>query len=91
MPITPFHMGSGLLVKAVCGRHASVMVFGFSQVAMDIETLVRIVRDDVALHGFARTYLGATVVGVAARSSSPGPPPSSARSWGRTVTSSWTA
>jgi len=64
MPITPFHMGSGLLVKAVCGRHVSLIVFGFSQVAMDIETLVRIVRDDVVLHGFAHTYLGATVVGL---------------------------
>lgn len=30
MPITPFHMGPGLLVKAVGGRHVSLTVFGFS-------------------------------------------------------------
>ena len=64
MPITPFHMGPGLLVKAVGGRHVSLMVFGFSQVAMDIEPVVRMIRNDVVLHGFVHTYLGATVIGL---------------------------
>lgn len=64
MPITPFHMGPGLLLKAVGGRHVSLTVFGFSQVAMDIEPLVRLMRDDVALHGFVHTYLGATLIGL---------------------------
>ena len=36
MPFTPFHMGPGLAVKAVCGRYFSLVVFGFSQVAIDI-------------------------------------------------------
>jgi LexA-binding, inner membrane-associated putative hydrolase len=64
MPITPFHMGPGLLVKAVGGRHVSLMVFGVSQVVMDIEPLVRMIRDDVVLHGFTHTYLGAALVGL---------------------------
>jgi membrane-bound metal-dependent hydrolase YbcI (DUF457 family) len=64
MPITPFHMGPGLLVKAVGGRHVSLVVFGFSQVAMDVEPLVRILRDDVVLRGFTHTYLGAALVGL---------------------------
>jgi hypothetical protein len=64
MPITPFHMGPGLLVKAVGGRHVSLMVFGFSQVAMDIEPVVRMIRNDVVLHGFVHTYLGATLIGL---------------------------
>jgi hypothetical protein len=64
MPITPFHMGPGLLVKALGGRHVSLMVFGFSQVAMDIEPAVRMIRDDVVLHGFVHTYLGATLIGL---------------------------
>lgn len=64
MPFTPFHMGAGLLVKAVGARHVSLTVFGFSQVAMDIEPLVGIVRDDVVLHGFVHTYLGATLIGL---------------------------
>jgi hypothetical protein len=46
MPFTPFHMGPGLAVKAVFGRYFSLMVFGFSQVAIDIEPLVRIIRGD---------------------------------------------
>lgn len=62
MPVTPLHMGPGLAVKALAGRHFSLMVFGFSQVAMDIEPLVRIVRGDAILHGFTHTYLGATLV-----------------------------
>lgn len=62
MPFTPFHMGPGLAVKAVCGRHFSLMVFGFSQVAIDIEPLVRTIRDNAVLHGFTHTYPGATLV-----------------------------
>jgi membrane-bound metal-dependent hydrolase YbcI (DUF457 family) len=38
------------------------MVFGFTQVAIDIEPLVRIIRGDAVLHGFTHTYLGATVI-----------------------------
>jgi hypothetical protein len=55
-------MGPGLAVKAVFGRHFSLMVFGFAQVAIDIEPLVRIIRGDAVLHGFTHTYLGATLV-----------------------------
>ena len=65
MPVTPFHMGPGLAVKAVCGRSFSLMVFGFSQVAIDIEPLVRIIRGDAVLHGFTHTYLGATLIAFA--------------------------
>jgi hypothetical protein len=64
MPFTPFHMGPGLAIKAVSGRHLSLMVFGFSQVAIDIEPLVRIIRGDALLHGFTHTYLGATFVAI---------------------------
>lgn len=62
MPFTPFHMGPGLAIKAVSGRHFSLMVFGFSQIAIDIEPLVRIIRGDALLHGFTHTYLGATLI-----------------------------
>ena len=65
MPVTPFHVGPGLLLKAVAGRHVSLMVFGFSQVAMDIEVIVRVIRNDILLHGFTHTYLGATLIGLA--------------------------
>jgi Domain of unknown function (DUF4184) len=55
-------MGPGLALKALAGRHFSLMVFGFSQVAIDIEPLVRIIRGDAVLHGFTHTYLGATLI-----------------------------
>jgi len=64
MPFTPFHMGPGLAVKALSGRYFSLMVFGFSQIAIDIEPLVHIIRGDAVIHGFTHTYLGATVIGV---------------------------
>ena len=65
MPVTPFHMGPGVAIKAVAGPYFSLMVFGFSQAAMDIESLVRIIRGDAVLHGLTHTYLGATLIGLA--------------------------
>lgn len=65
MPFTPFHMGPGLAIKAAAGRHFSLMVFGFSQVAIDLEPLVRIIRGDAVIHGFTHTYAGATLIGAA--------------------------
>lgn len=64
MPFTPIHMGPGLALKAAAGRHFSLMVFGFSQVAMDIEPLVGMMRGDPVLHGFTHTYAGATLIGL---------------------------
>lgn len=65
MPFTPFHLGPGAALKVLGGRYFSFTVFGFSQVAMDIEVLVRIIRGDIILHGFGHTYLGATLIGIA--------------------------
>ena len=66
MPFTPFHMGVALLIKPV-GRHRfSVLVFGVSQVAIDIEPLVGILRRDAVLHGWTHTLAGALVIGGAA-------------------------
>lgn len=62
MPITPLHMGPALALKAVAGHRFSLMVFGFSQVLIDIEPIVRILRGDPFLHGFTHTYLGATLI-----------------------------
>jgi hypothetical protein len=63
VPFTPFHMGPGLGVKAILGQRFSWMIFGLSQVAMDVEPLVRILRHDPEVHGFTHTYLGATLIG----------------------------
>lgn len=55
MPFTPFHMGAGLALKAVAGRHFSVLTFGIAQVAMDIEPLVGMLRGAAVLHGPTHT------------------------------------
>jgi hypothetical protein len=64
MPFTPFHLGPGALFKAIGGRRFSFMIFGGSQVLMDIEPLVRMIRGDSVVHGPSHTLLGALVIGV---------------------------
>jgi hypothetical protein len=38
------------------------MVFGFTQVVIDIEPAIHMLRNDPVLHGFTHTYLGATLI-----------------------------
>lgn len=64
MPFTLFHLGPGLAFKAVGGRHFSFMVFGGSQVLMDIEPLVGIIQGRPILHGITHTVAGALVIGL---------------------------
>ena len=66
MPFTPIHLGPGALFKAIGGRHFSFMVFGGSQVMMDIEPLVGIIQGKAILHGYTHTLAGALLIGVAA-------------------------
>lgn len=66
MPFTPFHLGPGATFKAIGGRHFSFMVFGGSQVLMDIEPLLGILRGSPVLHGYTHTVLGALVIGIVA-------------------------
>lgn len=63
MPFTPLHLGPGLAFKAIGGRHFSFMVFGESQVLMDIEPLIGILQHKPILHGPTHTVLGALVIG----------------------------
>ncbi|MEJ7807564.1 MAG: metal-dependent hydrolase [Telluria sp.] len=66
MPFTPFHLGPGALFKAIGGRHFSFMVFGGSQVMMDIEPLIGLIQDKPVLHGYTHTLAGALLIGLAA-------------------------
>lgn len=63
MPFTPLHMGPGMWVKALAGRHFSVLTFGIAQVAMDIEPLAGMLRGAAVLHGATHTYLAALLIG----------------------------
>jgi membrane-bound metal-dependent hydrolase YbcI (DUF457 family) len=62
MPLTPFHMGAACAVKAVTGGLFSMTVFGFAQVAMDLEPLYHLLRGEGIIHGFSHTLLGATLI-----------------------------
>lgn len=64
MPFTPFHLGPGAAFKAIGGRHFSFMVFGGSQVLMDIEPLVELIQGKPILHGVTHTILAALVIGL---------------------------
>lgn len=64
MPFTPFHMGPGLLVKALLQGSFSLMVFGWAQIIMDVQPLVVLLSGEGHLHGFSHTYIGATLIGL---------------------------
>ena len=63
MPITPFHLGPGLLIKAVVPRHFSLSAFATAQVAIDIEVIVNMARGHHPLHEFFHAWIGALLLG----------------------------
>lgn len=62
MPFTPFHMGPGIVVKAILQGSFSLMVFGWAQIVMDIQPLFVLISGEGHLHGFSHTYIGATLL-----------------------------
>jgi len=64
VPFTPFHMGPGILVKAILQGSFSLMVFGWAQIVMDIQPLFVLITGEGHLHGFSHTYIGATLLAV---------------------------
>lgn len=63
MPFTPLHLGPGALLKGVGGDRFSFLVFGGSQVLIDIEPGYRMLAGDPILHGSSHTLSGALVIG----------------------------
>lgn len=66
MPFTPVHMGPGILIKSLLQGAFSLMVFGWAQIVMDIQPLLVIITGEGHLHGFSHTYVGATLLALAA-------------------------
>jgi len=64
MPFSPFHMGPGILIKALLQGSFSLMVFGWAQIVMDIQPLFVLISGDGHLHGFTHTYIGATLLAI---------------------------
>ena len=62
MPFTPIHMGPGILIKAILQGSFSLMVFGWTQIIMDIQPLLVILTGEGHLHGFSHTYIGAILI-----------------------------
>ena len=57
-------MGPGIFFKALLQGSFSLMVFGWTQVIMDIQPLVVLISGDGHLHGFTHTFIGATLLAV---------------------------
>ncbi|GLR71009.1 metal-dependent hydrolase [Agaribacter marinus] len=64
MPFTPLHMGSGILIKSLLQGGFSLMVFGWTQIVMDIQPLIVLITGEGHLHGFTHTYVGAVLVAI---------------------------
>lgn len=62
MPFTPFHMGPGIAIKALLQGSFSLMVFGWTQIVMDVQPLIVLLTGTGHLHGFTHTYMGATLI-----------------------------
>ncbi|QQD18594.1 hypothetical protein I6N98_01580 [Spongiibacter nanhainus] len=62
MPFTPFHMGPGLAIKVLLQSSFSLLVFGWSQIVMDLQPLVVMLVGEGHVHGFSHTFLGATLL-----------------------------
>jgi membrane-bound metal-dependent hydrolase YbcI (DUF457 family) len=63
MPMTPLHMGPGLLIKAVLRGSFSLMVFGYANVLIDLQPLVVLISGRGELHGWTHTWWAAVVIG----------------------------
>lgn len=62
MPFTPIHLGAGLAFKALGVRHFSLIGFGLTQIAVDIEPLLGLIHGWAVLHGRSHSLLGATAI-----------------------------
>jgi membrane-bound metal-dependent hydrolase YbcI (DUF457 family) len=62
MPLTPFHLGPGLLVGLLFLRYLDLPTFLVASVILDVEpALVLFFSLDAPLHGFFHSFLGGTV------------------------------
>lgn len=66
MPFTPLHMGTSLLIKGFFQGFFSIMVFGWTQIIIDIQPLVVLITGKGLLHGFSHTFIGASIIAIIA-------------------------
>ena len=66
MPVTPFHLGPGVLAKAVAPGAVSFVAFTVANVAIDLESVVNLVLGRSPVHATLHTLGGALAVGALA-------------------------
>ena len=66
MPFTPYHMGFGLIAKSAKPAKVSLIMFGFSQIVIDLQQLYKHIMypHGFAYHGLTHTIIGATIVAI---------------------------
>jgi len=64
MPFTPIHMGPGILIKSLLQGSFSLMVFGWTQIVMDIQPLIVLISGEGHLHGFTHSYVGVILIAI---------------------------
>lgn len=57
-------MGAGIVFKAAARTRFSLVVFGGSQIVIDLQPLIVMLGYNGELHGLSHTVLGATVIGL---------------------------
>jgi hypothetical protein len=64
MPATPFHLGPGVLIKAVAPRQFSMAAYSLAQVVIDVESGYYLLQGDYPLHRQAHTFLLGGMIGL---------------------------
>jgi hypothetical protein len=68
VPFTPYHLGPGLFFKSLAPRHFSFAAFLATQVVIDVEPVVNVLRGQAPVHGMAHTVLLGSLIGLAGAS-----------------------
>ncbi len=64
MPLMPFHLGPGILIKGIIPGSFSLSSFALANAAMDIEPVYHLWRSGAPLHGASHSLLGAGLIGI---------------------------
>jgi membrane-bound metal-dependent hydrolase YbcI (DUF457 family) len=63
MPLTPFHLGPGLLIGLLLLSYIDFPTFLVASVIVDVEPIIVLIFDlGCPLHGFFHSFLGGTIV-----------------------------
>lgn len=62
MPVTPYHFGAGVALKAVMPRQFSLTSFVLAQLVIDLEPLYYLTLREYPWHRFMHTLAGASLV-----------------------------